>query len=135
MLAMPAQSCLLVGLLGSTLLACSSGSSGSESGDTRNAGASSAETADAAPSAPDCDGITCDYATQYCMITAFRGTANGSKCLPLPSGCNACGCAQSDASTHYSTDDYNGACASNGTGKYACNQTGNAVVVECSWGD
>jgi len=90
---------------------------------------------DTGPTAPsDCNGMSCDYTTHYCLVAGFR-VPMSAWCRPLPAGCHDCACAQSDALSSFESDDYHSLCMSESTSDYFCEQTGDAVVVECYWGN
>lgn len=74
----------------------------------------------------DCNGETCQTATQYCLATYTGTVQTTSACTTLPPSCTSCGCAQADAPTHFPMANN---CSSGVT--LTCINNNNEISIRC----
>ncbi len=73
----------------------------------------------------DCEGVSCDASTSYCLVTYSNNEVVTNDCVALPDGCDACGdCISDDAPLQFPD-------TNNCDGVVSCIQAGDMIRAEC----
>lgn len=76
----------------------------------------------------DCNGDSCDAATQYCIISQIGSVTASSVCAPLPQDCSTCGCLGDVEQAWKDLNDGTSNCTS---ATELCVTSNNTVTVTC----